>query len=161
MTGLVEVKRDQLWWDRHWLGVAKAVSKASKDPSTKIGAIIIRPDRSEVSWGYNGFPKGIADTPERLLDRDVKLELVLHGEENALLKAREDVTGCTMYVWPLFSCAKCALKIINCGIARVVSPPATQERWKPSYEAAMKLYLEAGVQFDFVTGSNDGDEDEA
>jgi dCMP deaminase len=150
-----EIKRDQLWWDRHWLGVARAVAKASKDPSTKIGAIIIRPDRSEVSWGYNGFPKNIADTAERLNNREIKYELVLHGEENALLKAREDVTGCTMYVWPLFSCKKCALKIIQCGIARVVSPPPAEERWMASYEAAMELYREAGVQFDFVTGENE------
>jgi dCMP deaminase len=147
--------RDQLWWDRHFLGIAKAVSKASKDPSTKIGALIVRPDRSEVSWGYNGFPKGIADTPERLNNREIKYGLVLHGEENALLKARADVAGCTMYIWPLFSCSKCALKIINSGIARVVSPPPTLERWKSAYEEAMVLYREAGVQYDFITGENE------
>ncbi|ARQ95299.1 deoxycytidylate deaminase [Bradyrhizobium phage BDU-MI-1] len=149
---MTELKRDQAWWDRHFLGVAKAVANASKDPSTKIGAIIVRPDRSEVSQGYNGFPKGIADTAERLNDRDQKLELVIHGEENALLKAHENVSGCTMYVWPLFSCAKCALKIIQSGITRVVSPPATQERWKASYEKAMALYDEAGVAYTFIEG---------
>ena len=152
---MTELKRDQLWWDRHFLGIAKAVSKASKDPSTKIGAIIVRPDRSEVSWGYNGFPKGIADTEERLNNREIKYDLVLHGEENALLKAREDVSGCTIYVWPLFSCAKCALKIIQSGIERVVSPPPAAERWQPSYDDAMDLYAEAGVRFDFVSGEDE------
>jgi dCMP deaminase len=149
------LQRDQLWWDRHFLGIAKAVSKASKDPSTKIGALIVRPDRSEVSWGYNGFPKRIADTAERLNNREVKYGLVLHGEENALLKARADVEGCTMYVWPLFSCSKCALKIIQAGIARVVSPPPSLERWQSAYEAAMVLYDEAGVKYDFITGENE------
>jgi len=152
---MTELKRDQLWWDRHWLGVAKAVSKGSKDPSTKIGAIIIRPDRSEVSWGYNGFPNGIADTLERLNNREIKYGLVLHGEENALLKACEDVTGCTIYIWPLFSCKRCALQIIQSGIKRVVSPPPASERWQASYEEAMTLYREAGVQYDFVDGENE------
>jgi len=149
------LERDQLWWDRHFLGVAKAVSKASKDPSTKIGAIIVRPDRSEVSWGYNGFPKGIADTPERLNDRPTKYKLVVHAEENAIFKKREDVTGCTIYVWPLFSCDRCAKAIISNGIVRVVSPPPVLARWQSSYDEAQALYREAGVQFDFVTGEND------
>ena len=131
--------------------MAKAASEASKDPSTKVGAIIVCPDRSEVSFGYNGFPKGIADTPERLNDRPVKYQLVVHAEQNAIYKAREDISGCTIYVWPLFSCAECAKAIIQKGIARVVSPPPDLERWQSSYDLAQDLYSEAGVKFDYVS----------
>lgn len=149
------VKRDQLWVDRHWLGVARAVAKASKDPSTKVGAIIIRPDGTDASTGFNGFPRSIRDTRRRLHDRQTKYSLVLHAEENAILKARENLAGCTLYVTPLFSCKNCALRIIQAGIVRVVSPPPDQARWQSSYDEAMELYREAGVEYAFIEGENE------
>ena len=103
----------------------------------------------------SGFPKGIADTLERLNDRPTKYKLVVHAEENAIFKKREDVTGCTIYVWPLFSCDRCAKAIISNGIIRVVSPPPDLARWQASYDEAQALYREAGVQFDFITGANE------
>ncbi len=149
---MTDVKRTQEEWDQIFLGMSKAASRASKDPSTKVGAIIVRQDRSEVSFGYNGFPKKIADTPERLNDRPTKYKLVLHAEVNALQKARENLAGCTIYVWPLFSCANCALQIINAGIIRVVSPPPDLARWQSSYDEAAALYAEAGVDISFIEG---------
>lgn len=145
------MRRTQEFWDRYFLNMAKSASEASKDPSTKVGAIIVRPDRSEVSFGYNGFPKGIEDTEERLNDRETKYGLVIHAEKNAIYKAREDISGCTIYVWPLFSCAECAKAIIQKGISRVVSPPPDLARWQSSYDMAQNLYSEAGVAFDFVS----------
>lgn len=92
--------RSQAWWDRFYLRGAEWISSASKDPSTKVGAVIVRPDRTVASVGYNGFPRKIADTPERLNDRDTKYELIVHGEMNAMAWAREPVDGYTLYTWP-------------------------------------------------------------
>lgn len=34
-------------WDQRFLELAKVVSTWSKDPSTKTGAVIVRPDKTE------------------------------------------------------------------------------------------------------------------
>lgn len=90
-------------WDNHFLGMALYHSKLSKDPSTRVGSVIIGPDREILSAGFNGFPRGIADTHERLHDRDMKLKLVVHAEMNALLAAARTgmrLKGCTLYEAP-------------------------------------------------------------
>lgn len=130
--------------------MAEYIATASKDPSTKVGALIVRPDRTSPSWGYNGFPRGIHDTDERLNDRDQKYALTLHAEENAFLTAKEDVAGCTLYTWPLFTCSGCALKVIQKGIKRVVSPANDNPRWVESLARSQRLYDEAGVEYKII-----------
>src|SRR5256885_7874148 len=92
-------------WDRRWLADALKVAQNSKDPSTKVGVVIVRSSDDgpgdKIAEGWNGFPRGIADTNERLADRDVKLDLVVHGELNAILNAGRlgvSCIGATMYV---------------------------------------------------------------
>ncbi|MEY9138462.1 dCMP deaminase [Bradyrhizobium diazoefficiens] len=142
-------RRTQDWWDRHFVRCAKEYAEASKDPSTKVGAVIVRPDRTTAAWGYNGFPRGIADTPERLNDRPTKYELVVHAEANAILTAREPLHGYTIYT-TFFSCAGCAKLIIQAGIKRIVSPTYDVERWAESMKLAHALYDEAGVRWKLI-----------
>jgi dCMP deaminase len=142
--------RDRNWWDRWFLGLAEYTATASKDPSTKVGAAIVRPDKTIASLGYNGFPRGIADTEERLQDRETKYGLVVHGELNAILTAREPLHGYTLYTWPLFTCSNCAKLVIQSGITRVVAPVNDNERWKDSLALSQSMYQEAGVLFDLV-----------
>lgn len=88
-------------WDRHFLELALVNARMSKDPKTKVGAVIVGPDREVRAMGFNGFPRGIADTPARLEDRDLKLKLVVHAEMNAILNAVRvgvSVKGCTLYL---------------------------------------------------------------
>lgn len=149
------IRRTQEFWDRYFLTVAKAVSEASKDPSTKVGAVIVRQDKTMASFGYNGFPRGIADTEARLNNREVKYDLVVHGEINAILSAREPLHGYTLYTWPFFTCKRCALHVIQAGIKRAVAPalpPELVERWKSSLEDAAAIYDEAGVDYSFIEG---------
>lgn len=73
----------QLKWDRHFIRIAREVASISKDPSTKVGVVLVK-NRRIIGTGYNGFPEGIADTPERLNDRPTKYKLMLHAEENAI-----------------------------------------------------------------------------
>jgi dCMP deaminase len=143
-------RRTQDWWDRYFLGISEEVSKASKDPSTKVGAVIVRPDRTVASLGYNGFRCGIADTDERLNTREIKYDLVVHGEINAILTAREPLHGYCLYTWPFLTCKKCALQVIQAGIVRVVAPYVVNERWEASFREAQAVYDEAGVALKLI-----------
>lgn len=106
-------------WHRRFLKQADEAASWSKDPSRKVGAVIIRPDRTFVSLGYNGFARGVDDSEERYNDREVKLSLVVHAEENAIITAKESLEGYTLYC-TLLPCSRCAGVIINAGIKRVV-----------------------------------------
>ena len=59
-------------WDERFIELARLVAAWSKDPSTKVGAVIVRPDRTVASVGFNGFARGVDDTEERLNDRALK-----------------------------------------------------------------------------------------
>jgi len=145
--------RGQEYWDRFFLGLAKYVATASKDPSTKVGAVIVDQDRRIVSLGYNGFPKHVKDSPERYADRDQKLKFVVHAETNAVLFAKRSLEGCTIYTYPIPSCSRCSSMIINTGITRCVAPPMSDElkaRWGEDIEFSKTMFFEAGVQFDIV-----------
>lgn len=137
---------DRLKWDRRMLEVANLVATWSKDPSTKVGAVIARPNYTICSTGYNGFPRGIDDYPDLYADRDEKVDRILHAEMNALLVAPEPVTGYTLFT-TFFPCKHCALSVIQAGISRVVAvkqPPSLNERW--STATSERLFNEAGVE---------------
>lgn len=136
-------------WDRRMLDVAKLHSEWSKDPSTKTGAVIVRPDRTECSHGYNGFPRNISDDPKIYENREEKYRRIVHCEMNALLTAPEPVKGYTLYTWPFMSCERCCVHVIQAGISRCVAPaipPHLQERWKDSLNLSTGLFNEAGVE---------------
>jgi dCMP deaminase len=135
------------WWDKWFLGMAEYVSTASKDPSTKIGAVIVDKDRRIVSTGYNGFAKGIEDSEELLLDRDKKYKIIVHGEMNAIIFAQRSLKGCTLYTTPFLPCSSCAGVIIQSGITRVVSWFTNNIRWKESIDLSKSMFRESGVKF--------------
>jgi dCMP deaminase len=137
-------------WNKWFLGLAEYVSTASKDPSTKVGSVIVDEERRVVSLGYNGFPRGVDDTEERLNNRDLKYRIIVHAERNSLLFARGPVKGCTIYTYPMMPCAVCASMIIQSGIKKVVAPRSDNPRWQSDIELSMQLFSEAGVQVEFV-----------
>jgi dCMP deaminase len=148
---MVEKQEKQLKWDKRFLHLAEFWAKeCSKDPSTKTGAVIVDKDKSIVSMGYNGFPKGVDDSEERLNNREVKYQMIVHCERNAILFARRNLEGCTLYTWPFASCAICAGMVIQTGIKRVVYPKLTDpgliERWGKSLELTYQMYDEAGLE---------------
>lgn len=137
-------------WDERFLELAQVVAGWSKDPSTGTGCVIVRPDRSVATVGYNGFARGVDDTPERLNDRPTKYAMTVHAEVNAIIAAREPLHGCTAYVYPWFPCSPCAAAVIQAGIVRLVAPQATSEqweRWGDSWRMAEGMLSEAGVQW--------------
>lgn len=125
----------------------------SKDPSTKSGAVIVRPDNTVASMGYNGFPSGMTDSHDRLHIREEKYERVVHCEMNAVITAREPLHGYTLYTWPFLTCHRCAVHMIQAGIKRVVAPkcPTDQvERWEKHFVRTREFYRECGVEFEEI-----------
>lgn len=106
-------------FDEWALGLALAVSKRSRDPSTKVGAVIIRPDKTIASMGYNGFPRNMEDKEEWWETKEEKYARVIHAEMNALLNCKESVTRMTLYITHP-PCENCAKHVAASGISRVV-----------------------------------------
>ena len=137
-------------WDERFLELAKLVGSWSKDPSTKVGAVIVDDKNRIVSVGYNGFPRGVEDSEKRLLEREQKYDIIVHAEANALSFANKPVEGCTLYTFPFQPCSRCAGLIIQSGIKRVVSVVHFDERWKKNFSLAQKLFAEANVEMEFL-----------
>ena len=132
-------------WDERFLDLAKLCGSWSKDPSTQVGAVIVDGNNRIVSIGFNGFPQGVEDSEERLVDRETKYDIIVHAEANALMFANKSVEGCTLYTWPFPPCSRCAGLIIQSGVTRVVSVVHTGERWKKNFDLARQLFHEAGI----------------
>lgn len=128
------------------MDMAEMVATWSKDPNTKIGAVLVSGDRRHISIGYNGFPRGIADD-HRLLDRDLKRQMMEHAERNCFHNCPFDPHGlqCTLYVNG-DPCLECAKAIIQNGVVRVVFKSRVwTPQWQPSLALAMELLKEAKV----------------
>ena len=133
-------------WDQRFFDRAKELASWSQDPSTKVGAVIVRPDKTAASEGFNGFPRKIADTPERLDNRKLKNQLMIHAEANAIIFAREPLEGYTIYLWPCIPCSKCAGLIIQTGILRVVSNNRQHTNGGEDLALTISMFDEAGVE---------------
>tara|TARA_B110000908_G_scaffold68663_1_gene82946 strand:+ start:1769 stop:2239 length:471 start_codon:yes stop_codon:yes gene_type:complete len=139
-------------WSDKYIKLAKHISTWSKDPSTKIGAIVVGEDGQILSQGFNGFPRGIKDSDERLNDRKRKYELIVHGEMNAIYNASLNgvsLKDATLYVYGLPTCNECAKGIIQVGIKKVVAmrPADYNETWNESIDNAQALFKEADVMY--------------
>ncbi len=149
-------------WDQHFLALALECARMSKDPSTKVGAVLVGWDNIIIGTGFNGFPRRIADTPERLNDRETKLELVVHAEMNAVLHAArrgQRILQSAIYVaafdqfgtevWGGPPCVRCTVELMQAGVTEFVSRPKriAPSRWHESIAKAQALIEEAGLHY--------------
>lgn len=132
-----------------YMQMAAVQSLLSKDPSTAVGAVLLDHNGVVRGTGYNGFARGVQDHPERYANRETKLMLARHAEENCLSVAGADAEGGTLYSTAM-PCARCASAIAQARVKRVVSPPASPafaERWADSlYWSAVQM-SEAGIEY--------------
>ena len=134
-------------WNQRFMDLAHHVAGWSKDPSTKVGAVIVNEKKQVLSLGYNGFPRGVHDCAERYNDRSTKLQFVAHAERNALDNAYIDVDGATLYS-TLYPCSECAKGIIQRGIRQVI----TSKEWHDShtdrfrFDVTEQMFKEADVK---------------
>ena len=135
-------------WDLRFLNLARETSLWSKDPSTKVGAVIVRPDLTVASLGFNGFPKRMPDLPQYYADKEQKYSRVIHAEMNAILFAKEPLSGYTLYT-TLLPCDRCLVHVAQAGIDRVVSPlaaPSVLERWGAAFDKTRAYAREMGLE---------------
>ncbi len=143
-------------WDQRFIALAQHIAQWSKDPSTQVGCVVVGPDREIRSTGFNGFPRGIDDSDERLSDRDKKYPLICHAEENAIMHAARigvSLKDCSAYVtWP--PCTRCARSLIQAGVRTVLYPAGLEipERWRDDFEMSTSMFREAGIEIRTVTG---------
>ena len=144
-------------WDKRYMELAKAVSTWSKDPSKKIGAIAIGSKGQVLAQGFNGFPRGIDDTDDRLNDREIKYKYVVHAEMNLIYNATFNgisLDGSTVYIYGLPLCSECAKGLIQVGVKRIVmskdSLESADDKWIESFELTMQLLNESGIHWKTV-----------
>ena len=142
-----------LKWDMFWLDMAEKVSTRSKDPSTKVGSVIVGPDQRFISLGYNGLPEG-DDDESWLIDREIKYETIIHGELNAILFAEKSLEGATIYTYPFLPCSRCASVIRQKRIARVVSFRTDVDRWLKSINLGKQTLARAKHKIEVVEYEN-------
>jgi dCMP deaminase len=143
-------------WDQRFWELAKFVSAWSKDPNAQVGAVVTTPRGGAIALGYNGFPAGVEDSADRLENKDIKLDMIIHAEQNALLIAGASAQGAELFVYGKPVCARCAGVIIQSGIRRVVSVNPEIDRESTWYETgcrAVEMMREAGVDVDFMDES--------
>ena len=144
-------------WDERFIELAQLIASWSKDPSTKMGCVIVGPDKEIRSTGFNGFPRGFADREDRLQDRNTKYSFICHAEENAIMHAARvgvSLKGCAAYTssWP--PCTRCARSLIQAGITEIIHPACVvPERWIEDFRLAAELLGETGIDVRVVTGS--------
>ena len=141
--------REDFWnVDDTFMSVAIIISLRSKDPNTQVGACLVDKDNRIIGTGYNGFPRGIEDTDERLNDREQKYPRIVHAEANALLSALYSgvsVRNATIYVYGLPVCPDCTKLLIQAGIKRVVISPdpyVYTTKWTEKWDNISKQMIE-------------------
>lgn len=148
-------------WHKRFIEVAELISTWSKDPSTKVGCIIIQPHtRAIVSTGYNGFPRKIEDAESRW-ERPIKYGYVEHAERNAVYNATRlghSTQDCWVYLnWnPDSICVDCARALIQSGIVHVIGtkeksiPVKPKGGWHEHRHLALAMLSEAEVEITYV-----------
>lgn len=106
-------------WDAYFMDIAETVAKKSKDPSSKMGCVIVDQNKRVVSLGYNGMVQGADESKMTLKDRPMKYYFAIHSEMNALIFAHQDLTGCTIYN-RVATCDNCLKYCLQAGIKRFV-----------------------------------------
>jgi dCMP deaminase len=145
-------------WDQRWMEVAQHFGTWSKDPSTKVGCVVIGSSNQVLTQGFNGFPRGANDSLARYHNRSVKYKWVEHAERNAIYNAARTGTSlmqATLYV-PWFSCAECSRAIAQSGISTLVTyNPSTYDadfmvRWGQDFIISCDILYETKVTVRYI-----------
>lgn len=140
---------EQMSWDEMFIRQAMLFAKKSKDPSTKVGCIIVGDGNSVLSMGFNGFPRGVHETMSKTVFPEIgnplvyheetvlheerwkrpdKYNWVEHAERNAIYNAARHgvrLAGARAYInyEPYNSiCEGCARALIQSGIVEIIGP---------------------------------------
>ena len=143
-------------WNQWFLQGVYWIASKSKDPKTKIGAIIVKDNRI-ISTGYNGIPHGVNDDISWRHERPEKYKWFEHGERNAIYSAAKygiSTENAVLYTNAM-PCADCARGVIQAGIKQVyvhkqftdLTESIVRDQWKGHHIATASMLNEAGVGF--------------
>lgn len=118
---------DILNWDEYFILQAQLASLKSKDPSTKVGCVLVGEGNTILSVGFNGFPRGVDETIKERWERPDKYNWIAHAEKNSIYNAARHgirLVGAKAYLnfEPGAICADCAIALIQAGIKEVIGP---------------------------------------
>jgi len=105
----------RLTWEQMAMGLAEVAAKRSEDPYCKVGACVLRHDKSVAGIGYNGGPRGIEIDWS---NRDERRKRVIHAEINALKYVRPGEGW--LLASTLLPCHHCLQVIAAHGIKYIV-----------------------------------------
>lgn len=141
-----------------FFSLAETIESYSADKSTKVGAVALDKRLNVLCVGYNGFPRGVKDTPDKH-ERPLKYSVTSHAEENVVAQAAfmgVSLRGATLILTTLFPCSTCARLIIQSGIKRVISGKSKDDhKWNQEEQISRRMFLEAGLKvlyYDRKTG---------
>jgi len=139
-------------WHQYFISVASTVSTRSKDPSTQVGAVIVK-DKVIISTGFNGFARGENDSKIEFCSRDEKLKHTIHAEDNAIFNAARygmKTMDTDIYI-TMHPCHKCTRGIIQAGIKRVfIRNIELPDRWKKDFEISKKMMQNTNISYEMV-----------
>lgn len=146
-------------WDEFFMRHVYLAATKSKDPSSKIGAILVK-DGVIISEGYNGFPRGVIDSSERYSIREEKYKYVVHAEVNSILNAARNgisTKGSIMYTNGI-PCNECAKSVIQAGIIEVIihdkwpmGKIGGDGKWDNSAKITSTMFGECGIKVRSLT----------
>ena len=150
--------RNDLTWDELFILQAALIAQKSKDPSTKVGCVIVSDDNAILSMGFNGFPRGVEEYDTERWQRPEKYNWIEHAERNAIYNAARHgikLEGARVYLnWEPKPCADCTRALIQVGVKEIVGP---NRKFKGvgagkhySIEHADQMLYEAGVKVRYV-----------
>lgn len=134
-------------WVQRFLDLAACVAGWSKDPATKVGCVIIGPDKEVLTTGYNGLPRGVFDQAHRM-ERPAKYLWTSHAEENAVAHAARTGTclkGATAIVTH-YPCSRCARSLIQAGIEKIFVGNGQTSMPEEEFKVAETMFSEAYVK---------------
>ena len=125
-------------WQHRFIELAEHVASWSKDPSTRVAAVLVTADGKIVSVGYNGLPAGFDDS--KITDREYKIPRVIHAELNCIANRNMSINeDCYLFVThPM--CVECAKIVAAHSFIKGVA-------WKFNPEFATKWNTAASVEF--------------
>lgn len=147
-------------WINRFIELALMVASWSKDPSTKVGAVIATEDCKVAGIGYNGFLPNVNDRNFYKQGREYKLLHTVHAEQNALANLTIKNNNEPLYIFitrPM--CPECAKRIaLNGNVKQVFTliasdaPDDFKEKWRVN--DAESILKSVGIEYFEVHENN-------
>ena len=142
-------RNNYLTWQEYFITIAQVCALRSKDPNTQVGVVIVNKNKEIIATGYNGLPWGCNDDNypwenSKEIWLETKYPYVVHAEANAIIHARQNCHGFSLYT-TLFPCGECAKLIIQSGIKEIYYS-SNKHHGEKEIIVAQRMLKDAGIK---------------